>query len=49
MNGKEPNDRMNLKQNIFQFKENPDIIVISLQEMVKLNAKNVMIANNDKI
>ncbi|EAS01600.2 endonuclease/exonuclease/phosphatase family protein (macronuclear) [Tetrahymena thermophila SB210] len=51
MNGNEPDAEMNFAQNIFNFEKqpNPDIVVIGLQEMVKLNVQNVMMTNNERI
>ncbi|KRX11057.1 Endonuclease/exonuclease/phosphatase [Pseudocohnilembus persalinus] len=52
MNGKIPKLGSNLMLNLFKFEGelNPDIVVIGLQEMVKLNTKNVIMTNNnDKI
>lgn len=40
-----------LNKHLFNFNnlEYPDIVVVGIQELVKLNAKNVVITNNDKI
>lgn len=48
--GFHPNLNFDFKKDFFDFdNESPDLIVIGLQEIVDLNAKNVVAASNEKI
>lgn len=51
LNGKFPSDIQKVQRELLDFKGYPptDIVVVSLQEMVQLNTKNVLMTNNAKI